>query len=950
MASTTEKEIKIIDLNLFSGSSDVFRMAMGGFWQTVSGAYGETVERVPYDNTDPASSYLIAAYRNSSYLADAGTNSVIDAKKYPVRVYGTTATVTSDTMWKAIWIGGEDGGTIYPGIYNEETYDDYWFESALPYSELEINTLVGGSDITTKVKVGYDYNFYLKDYQDYVQGLDSELIIPNMYTLEMFNGAVYYSGMAGTVYEYVTSEVVDPVSLGGGRLYDDNMYLFARREANAPKLATLFDDAPYALELLNNDKQITGRGTGDIHGIAGYPDIDGRLYTLSIIEYFRDHVPLMPLSASTVAYVENALQNVMFDELSIYGGAGVINTFTDMKTNAPVIPYYAHVSFTARTDHFKAEGETLTGNHYTGGDVYDYETALYYGTLGYDWGAFGYSVFFSDAIKDNDYSPKFLKSLKEAYGGEREKVPVSTQKYVLAQNYYTSSADSAVDAFVESAETQEFRVIDYFELMQDNLNDPISISDNCYFVGERTVSREMAMDTSGEFRYLNSQNALGILKQNLSSLTDEGGGIANIYTDNVDFSELFNGWRSVITDGKYNEIVAYRIEKIGGEATGDLKTQKVLQNFWIFNSPRLLDTVNFYDSQVKYGETYTYKIYQYVLVVGIKYALSDLILGRTTGTTVADDGETQYCLQWYNPYTDEVANSLYYTSHGDSTTNAYKYMAEFNVTQEPTIKILEVPMFSKAVTILDHPPNQLTLDPFYLLDASQTIGYNARHETFVESTYPTVISSADGELRDEYLRSNDMLSDSELTLPTRAQARYLEIYRLTEMPTAYTSFDNHLLTTIDLKINNSIYTLPSTIFHDKINTNQKYYYLFRVVNENLVPGQLSEIYEAELVNDGGYTYGMFDMIFAEDLEIDNFTNPSAVLKKLLQLQPNMSQIDFNDADVNYEDSAENQLTNMTLGTAEDLIWNKTFKIRLTSKKTGKKIDLNVTYKYNHDDR
>jgi len=59
----------------------------------------------------------------------------------------------------------------------------------------------------------------------------------------------------------------------------------------------------------------------------------------------------------------------------------------------------------------------------------------------------------------------------------------------------------------------------------------------------------------------------------------------------------------------------------------------------------------------------------------------------------------------------------------------------------------------------------------------------------------------------------------------------------------------------------------------------------------------------------------------------------------------MSQISFNDENVNYEDTAASQMANMTIGTADDMIWDKTFKIRLTSKKTGKKIDLNVTYKY-----
>ena len=39
-----------------------------------------------------------------------------------------------------------------------------------------------------------------------------------------------------------------------------------------------------------------------------------------------------------------------------------------------------------------------------------------------------------------------------------------------------------------------------------------------------------------------------------------------------------------------------------------------------------------------------------------------------------------------------------------------------------------------------------------------------------------------------------------------------------------------------------------------------------------------------------------------------------------------------------------QINNLKVGQADELIWDKTFKLRLTSKKTSRKIDLNITYK------
>ena len=53
---------------------------------------------------------------------------------------------------------------------------------------------------------------------------------------------------------------------------------------------------------------------------------------------------------------------------------------------------------------------------------------------------------------------------------------------------------------------------------------------------------------------------------------------------------------------------------------------------------------------------------------------------------------------------------------------------------------------------------------------------------------------------------------------------------------------------------------------------------------------------------------------------------------------------FDTSDVDFTQDAESQINNLKVGMADDPLWDKTFKLRLTSKKTDRKIDLNITYK------
>jgi hypothetical protein len=184
-----------------------------------------------------------------------------------------------------------------------------------------------------------------------------------------------------------------------------------------------------------------------------------------------------------------------------------------------------------------------------------------------------------------------------------------------------------------------------------------------------------------------------------------------------------------------------------------------------------------------------------------------------------------------------------------------------------------------------------------------------------------------------------------------AQQRYIEVYRTDKKPTSFADFEGKLVDTIDLKIEDSYYTFPDSIHIAKIPTNKKFYYVFRYATENLAPGHMSQILECELIDDGDYIYSKFNVLFDELSEEITLTEPTKTLKKIFQLEPNISQISLDTSEVDFSKTSRDQINMLKIGSPDiDLIWDKKFKIRLTSKKTGKQIDLNVKYEYKDEDR
>ena len=1011
------KDTKIIDLNLFSGSSELLRQAVGGFY------YDSGNGAIEFETPSITSPFQIV---NSDTTAiDSNTESIMPRFKFATRIYADTASeITSDEDWRSFVVGGDFGDKTYAGIYNENVYADHFNTSSLPLLPREtVNTDTQPSlELTTEY-----YNHYPR-YQDTVGNNESITQIPNFYLLA-----------SGTylVPEYNTEIVQSKYQYTQLAEFLTSSYVNATNPVDTQR-ENIFVLNPNTLEE-NNGIRL------DTEDLLEYGSFDNDLSSL---------YSLMPFGNKF--HIE--------DDLA-----------------------------TTRSD-FKSLFET-------------------------------------------NYRVKFIKLLKEIFQGESRLTPSAAS---FAVNTQSEISTGTAYGNIQDTSTVSVNIVDVPTMLLYAYRNPTSETDNITVFDSGSYSSEMdfAFDSTGIYRYENTENSLSILNDVIEE-------VKNKFTSKLEEQQAggLDYFLREANSSKYHETVAFRIEKIGGGPTGDSNTENTIQNIWFYNSG---DAITYLDTQVAYNTDYTYKIYKYDIVQGYKYQLSDVVVTRQIATE-GEGVEKVYCLEFYDPFSRQTSPTLipqasdsallslsssissqiadierqieliffgleniydryiidftrpvggtsgtsrgtdyvdplsgaraeplfyflfedfYQTIFGipprdskllnqdlesnenyflkvsnyiakriagdlgeessDITTiidkfeilnmkaiidnvstqffealnkivvdfiedrilndyqeirrrrevtvgmrrqlqeieaqlfeisslatnaqinSSYPYISDFNITIEPSLKIIEIPLEEKRMRIVDHPPNDLVITPHHLLDQSNRLAFYCKYDTFsMEAvTYPPTLTATDEENKDAYLVGHDFLETSEQTQESVSPARFIEVYRTTTKPTGYANFTGNLRKTIDLRQTNG--DIPTDhLFVERVRENTKYYYAFRAVNENGVAGQMSPVFESELINDGGYVYGDFTQYSEEDLVVPSPKEPILGFKKLINIMPNIQHLQLDTSAATFASSSVSQLSQIALGTdAEDSLWdaNKYFKIRLTSKKTGKKIDLNIGFK------
>jgi len=903
-------EAKFLTPGTLSGSSDALRQQIGGIWISASvNDQGQPLGPAeagfafhPSSN-EPRDIQLIAgSTANCLYKswASLGENSlkITPSWTVPVRITGSQERVRSEIEWKTFLRGGQAGNETYRGVFQEEAvYNINNFDYKLPYGGQRVKELIQANNnvasIWDPILINYKYNNYLPNYNRAIANL-SETSIPNLYFL------------------YMASEnIINGTSVGS---FEKDV---VTRNSAVPlaEIEQLFEAYPTDLLPPKVSQLEYDISTATYSGL--YIDSNHNLRL-----YLDKFVPLHPLDADTTTELNQVMSNMIFDKKATADLLGPFSKVTpgmDPITSpgyANQMPYCVEVQFK------------------------DYEPG---------------NTTFRDIVTENSFDKKLLKLIKERFLSEETEL-------FPAPFVSDLSFDSGSMSDVKGDSSLVLPATDYITLLASSYNNTSGSSSPPPYVYGAPADDSMhsIIHSAYEgFRFYNSMNSLNVLNRTVNEMMEPNTTFRSIGDWNNMHNECtlpsphaFGNFLNEGENSSYNETLAFRIEKNIVADSGNSTAQRTIQNFWIYNNEDL-DKFQFMDTQVKYGTTYSYNIYAYVLAAGVKYEYSDLRIATINSEVINTDpaAPPQYCLYFIN---EEGERDSPLCDGGDGSEDVLislePYVADFNITYEPTLKIYEVPVSTKQLSILDHPPNVLDVVAFQTVDNSQKLGFFLDYESFDKALMPIALTEQDAQYVSRYMSSNDILAGEAVTMPATSPQANIEVFRTTTKPTKYRDFEGHLLTTISLAIENNNNYLSNNIFYDKINTNETYYYLFRVISAAGTIGRISPIIEATLVDDGGYKYSIFNELYSQDLDEDNFILPTTPFKKLLQVVPNLQHLALDTSNVDYNTAAFDQLDNLEVGSTDplDTIWDRTFKLRLTSKKTGKKIDINLTYKISNE--
>jgi hypothetical protein len=356
----------------------------------------------------------------------------------------------------------------------------------------------------------------------------------------------------------------------------------------------------------------------------------------------------------------------------------------------------------------------------------------------------------------------------------------------------------------------------------------------------------------------------------------------------------------------YSEIIGFRIAKHLVDEAGQPSPEPI-QNIYIPNSNGF-NVASYIDTQIRYNGTYKYIVYALNFVIGNQYEYERA------------SQQLKFSFDQNSPY-------------------------GFVVRNKPSIKVFETEYYStETVRLIDRPPMPPEFEFQEYKDINNKLIINLSRN-MGEMEMPYILINAQEESNLELLRESQPGRDNIFRFASDDDIKAFEVFRITEAPSSYRDFSNsgRLFTTQSPNQDFFSRDYQSLTIIDDIVPNRKYYYTFRNRDVHGFYSNPSEVFEVEMIRNSGTSYLIARPYkFPEDLP----STRKKSFRKFIRITPSMIQMAINTFKTDLRKFASAQeIKNITLGQAREKLWNKSIKMRITSKKTGRKIDINFSYEH-----
>tara|TARA_R100001126_G_scaffold48993_1_gene27757 strand:- start:3832 stop:7287 length:3456 start_codon:yes stop_codon:yes gene_type:complete len=396
-----------------------------------------------------------------------------------------------------------------------------------------------------------------------------------------------------------------------------------------------------------------------------------------------------------------------------------------------------------------------------------------------------------------------------------------------------------------------------------------------------------------------------------------------------------------IQQGKFahQETLMYEIAKY--EVIG--ATEQYLQSIFlpIVNQ----DTLNYVDTQIIPYKNYYYKIFAHKVIVGTKYRAKEMQTVEQNGLFTMTSPKRINPPSIQSTVSEPVPEGHLFFEH------------EYEV--EPYLQFVRVPYYNAPmVNVQTDAVNLTRVEDFPPMPPQvQVVPYRGNKNKIlfllnnsVGNKKETVVPIADSDLslfddcaisQGVNLPSEDFLS--EISFKNDDIPKSYTIFRTEIKPHFYMEFSDQ-----ENAISFDTY-LGQTSFIDNIIPNKDYFYTFRTTD---VHGKISNptvVYQIRIVSEKNVApyllVSTFDPRQEQGKILNEKLSPTKTFQKYLLLGLNRSQnnVAYPNLEFNSDDQAVGDYLEQPVA-MNSVVFGKKYKLRITSKQTGKKIDINIDFK------